>query len=106
MGISYDALEQIKPGIVLVSVTPFGQTGPWRHYQATDLIEYAVSGLGYVNGRPDREPLKEPGFESYYQGGASAFAGAMTALAYRGISGEGQHVDISIQEAAVSMFGP
>ena len=106
LGFSYDTLEQIKPGIVLASITPFGQTGPWCHYQATDLIEYAVSGLGYVNGRPDREPLKEPGFESYYQGGASAFAGAMTALAYRGISGEGQHVDISIQEAAVSMFGP
>ena len=104
--LEYEDLEKINPGVVLVSVTPFGQTGPWRDYQATDLVTYAASGQSYVNGSPDREPLKEPGDESCFQAGACAFLGAMTALAHRDLTGEGQHVDVSMQEAAVSAFSP
>ncbi len=106
LGLGYDDLHEINPGVVLVSITPFGQTGPWRDYQATDLVEYAASGQSYVNGSPDREPLKEPGDESYFQAGACAFLGAMTALAHRDMTGEGQHVDVSIQEAGASAFSP
>ena len=106
MGMEFDALEKIRPGIVLTSITPFGQTGPWRNFQATDLVEYAASGLSYVNGLAGREPLKAPGFESYYQAGLSAFVGSMTAICSRDLSGIGQHVDVSILEAATSIFGP
>ena len=106
LGLGYDDLHEINPGVVLVSITPFGQTGPWRDYQATDLVEYAASGQSYVNGSPDREPLKEPGDESSFQAGACAFLGAMTALAHRDITGEGQHVDVSIQETGASAFSP
>ena len=102
----YDDLAEINPGVVMVSVTPFGQTGPWRDYQATDLVMYGASGQSYVNGSPDREPLKEPGDESVFQAGACAFLGAMTALAHRDLTGEGQHVDVSMQEAGVSAFSP
>ena len=105
-GLGYDSLQGLNPAIVLVSITPFGQTGPWSDYQATELVEYAASGLSYVNGSPDREPLKEPGFESSYQAGACGFLGAMTALAHRDFTGQGQHVDISIQEAAAATFAP
>ena len=106
LGLGYDDLEQVNPGVVLVSITPFGQTGPWRDYQATDLVAYAASGQSYVNGSPEREPLKEPGEESCFQAGACAFLGAMTALSHRDMTGEGQHVDVSIQEAAASAFSP
>ena len=106
LGLGYDDLAETNPGVVLVSITPFGQTGPWRDYQATDLVTYAASGQSYVNGSPDREPLKEPGDESCFQTGACAFLGAMTALAHRDLTGEGQHVDVSMQEAAVSAFSP
>ena len=106
LGLTYDDLEEINPGVVLVSVTPFGQTGPWRDYQATDLVVYAASGQSYVNGSPEREPLKEPGDESCFQAGACAFLGAMTALAHRDMTGEGQHVDVSMQEAGASAFSP
>ena len=106
LGLDYDDLARTNPGIILVSITPFGQTGPWRDYQATDLVTYAASGQSYVNGSPDREPLKEPGDESCFQAGACAFLGAMTALAHRDLTGEGQHVDLSMQEAAVSAFSP
>ena len=106
LGLAYDDLAEANPGLVLVSVTPFGQTGPWRDYQATDLVTYGASGQSYVNGSPDREPLKEPGDESCFQAGACAFLGAMTALAHRDLTGEGQHVDVSMQEAGVSAFSP
>jgi len=106
MGLGFDALEKLKPGIVLTSITPFGQTGPWRDYQATDLVEYAASGLSCVNGLEGREPLKSPGFESYYHAGVSAFVGSMTAICSRDISGAGEHIDVSILEAATSIFGP
>ena len=106
MGLGYDAIQKTNPAAIMVSITPFGQTGPWLDWQATELVEYAASGLSYVNGSPDREPLKEPGFESSYQAGASGFLGAMTALAHRDSTGRGQLVDISIQEAAAATFAP
>ncbi len=106
LGLGYDDLAKINPGIILVSVTPFGQTGPWRDYHATDLVTYGASGQSYVNGSPDREPLKEPGDESCFQAGACAFLGAMSALAHRDLTGEGQHVDVSMQEACASAFSP
>jgi len=106
MGLGFDALEELRPGIVLTSITPFGQTGPWRDYQATDLVEYAASGLSYVNGLEGREPLKAPGFESYYHAGLCAFVGSMTAVCSRDLSGMGEHIDVSILEAATSIFGP
>ena len=106
IGLGYDSMRKANPAAILVSITPFGQDGPWRDWQATELVEYAASGLSYVNGSPDREPLKEPGFESSYQAGASGFLGAMTALAHRDFTGRGQRVDISIQEAAAATFAP
>ena len=106
MGLGYDSLRSLNPAVILVSITPFGQDGPWSEYQATELVEYAASGLSYVNGSSEREPLKEPGYESSYQAGACGFLGAMTALAHRDFTGLGQHVDISIQEAAAATFAP
>ena len=106
MGLGFESLQQASPGIILVSVTPFGQDGPWSEYQATDIVEFAASGLSSVNGLASREPLKIPGFETYYQAGVSAFSGAMTAVCHRDLGGGGEHVDVSILEAAATIFGP
>ena len=106
LGLGFDYRQKAKPGIVLVSVTPFGQDGPWSGYQATDLVEFAASGLSSVNGLASREPLKVPGFETYYQAGVSAFSGAMTAICHRDVGGPGEHIDVSILEAATTIFGP
>ena len=105
LGLSFEELERVRPGVILTSITPFGQTGPWRDYQATDIVESAVSGLSYVNGLPEREPLKAPGLQSYYHGGTCGFMGTMTAVCYRDVSGVGQHVDVSLMEASASVFG-
>ena len=59
-----------------------------------------------MNGAPEREPLKEPGDVSAFQAGACAFLGAITALAHRDLTGQGQHVDVAALEAAASAFSP
>ena len=106
LGFSYESLEACNSGLVHVSITPFGQTGPWRDYVSTELVQHATSGQSYANGSPEREPLKQPGFESAFQAGACAFLGAMTALADRDVTGRGQYVEVSALEAAASMFTP
>ena len=106
LGFAYESLESSNPRLVHVSITPFGQTGPWRDYVSTELVQHAASGQSYANGSPEREPLKQPGFESAFQAGACAFLGAMTALANRDVTGRGQYVEVSEFEAAVSMFTP
>ena len=106
MGFGFPDIQRLRDDAILVSVTPFGQTGPWRGHQATDLVQYAASGIGYINGTPDREPLKEPGNQSQFHGGTCAFLGAATALIYRDISGVGQHVDVSTLEAVTTAFAP
>ncbi len=106
MGLGFGTLETLRPGLILTSITPFGQTGPWRHYQATDLITHATSGLSAVNRVPGGPPLQEPGYQTDYQGGAFAFMSTMSAVCYRDIEGVGQHVDVAIQEAAATMIAP
>ena len=106
MALAYEDLIAVRPDLVMASVTPFGQTGPWRDYQSTDIVQYAASGLGYINGTPDREPLKEPGIQSEFHGGTSAFLGAMAALSYRDFRGVGQHIDVSTLEALTTVFAP
>ena len=106
LGFAYESLEARNPGLVHVSITPFGQTGPWRDYVSTELEQHAASGQSYANGSPEREPLKQPGFESAFQAGACAFLGAMTALADRDVTGRGQYVEVSALEAATAMFTP
>ena len=106
LGFAYKSLEERNPGLVHVSITPFGQSGPWRDYASTELVQHAASGQSYANGSPEREPLKQPGFESAFQAGACAFLGAMTALADRDVTGRGQYVEVSELEASASMFTP
>jgi crotonobetainyl-CoA:carnitine CoA-transferase CaiB-like acyl-CoA transferase len=99
LGLGYKALAAINPGLVMVSITPFGQDGPYAHYQATDVVGMAMSGLMYLTGDPDRAPVRV-GFPQFYLHGAAAgAAGAMIAHTARTLTGQGQHVDVSCQQA-------
>lgn len=96
--ISYPELSQAHPGLVVTSVTPFGQEGPYRDFQATDIITTAMSGLMYHSGDSDREPLRNALDQSLYVAGANAAAATLVAVFARLTSGEGQHVDVSVAE--------
>jgi crotonobetainyl-CoA:carnitine CoA-transferase CaiB-like acyl-CoA transferase len=93
--LGFETIERINPRTTLVSVTPFGQTGPYRDYASSDLVAQALGGLLYVTGDPEREPLRIGGSPAEYLAGCSAFSGALIALTYRDASGRGQHVDVS-----------
>jgi crotonobetainyl-CoA:carnitine CoA-transferase CaiB-like acyl-CoA transferase len=96
--LDYSSLEVLHPGLIYTSITPFGQSGPYRDYQGSDLVAQALSGLMDTVGLPDREPLKVPGNAALYTTGVSAFSATMLALYSRDINGYGQHVDVSVME--------
>ncbi|MCS5654587.1 MAG: CoA transferase [Dehalococcoidia bacterium] len=98
VGLSYEDLSGTNPGLIYVSVTPFGQSGPYRDYKGSDIVAQAMGALMYTIGLPDREPLKVGGESALYTTGISAFSAAMLALHVRDAQGFGQHVDISAME--------
>lgn len=107
LGIGCEVMESVQPGIILTSITPFGQTGPWRNLPINDLVAYACSGWASINGWPNREPLKASGHQGSMQAGILAFVATMNALVHRDRSqNEGQHVDVSILEALLATFAP
>ena len=105
LGLGYDALREINPGIVMASVTPFGQTGPWKDYQSSDLIALAASGFMQITGEPDGPPMRQGNEQSHYPGAQYAAASILAALYYRDLSGgEGQYIDVSLQEALITYY--
>lgn len=104
LGLGYEDLDKLNPGIILVSISPFGQTGPLKDYKASDITLWALGGMMYVSGDQETPPVRishHP--QSYLHGAAEGAAGAMMALYYRQITGKGQHVDVSIQESVVQV---
>ena len=100
--LAYETLSRVNPRLVVTSVTPFGQDGPYRDFQATDIIACAMSGLMYHSGDSDREPLRNALDQSQYVAGANAAAATLAAVFARLSSGIGQRVDVSIAECLAS----
>ncbi len=101
-GLDYASLEQENPGLVMTSITPFGQTGPYSQYKSDEIIAYATSGMMAISGTVDREPLKHGGFPGLYELGMNGFLATLVALFARDLTGAGQQVDLSIQEVIAS----
>lgn len=99
LGLGYGALSEIDPGIILTSITPFGQSGPYRDYRTCDLVSMALSGYLYLTGDPDRPPVRIGWPQAYLHAGMAGAVGTMVAHYHRQVTGEGQWVDVSIQEA-------
>ena len=100
-GLGYDDLSRLNPGLVMTSITPFGQTGPYSGYEATDLVACAMGGMQYLCGDAARPPLRISYPQAQLHAGGQAAAGTMTALWHRIRTGQGQHVDVSMQVAVV-----
>jgi crotonobetainyl-CoA:carnitine CoA-transferase CaiB-like acyl-CoA transferase len=102
LGLDHDRLAQDNPKLITVSITPFGQTGPYSGYANEEIVTYALSGIMSISGMADREPLKHGGMQAQYEGGLSGAFGTMAALYGRDLSGAGQQVDISLQDVVAS----
>jgi benzylsuccinate CoA-transferase BbsE subunit len=102
VGLGFEVLSGTNPGIILVSVTGFGQTGPHSTYKSCDLIAAATGGQMYVTGDPSRPPLKLSGEQSYCTASLVAVISILLALRRRNMTGKGEHIDISLQEAVSS----
>ena len=107
LGLDYEILQKVSPHLVMTSISNFGQTGPYRDYKATDIVEYALGGLMYIFGAYDREPLKHAFNQAQFKAGTDAASATLMALYHQRMTGGrmggvGQHVDVSIQEAVAS----
>ncbi len=98
LGLDYQTLEQINPKLLMVSISSFGQTGPYCDFKASEIVEYAMGGEMCSTGIDSREPLKLGGNVVQYQAGTVAAVSTMGALFAARAQGVGQHVDVSIME--------
>jgi benzylsuccinate CoA-transferase BbsE subunit len=102
LSLNYEALEELNPRLIMTSTTNFGQTGPYKDYKSCDLVASALGGQMYVCGDSDTPPLKPHGEQAYLVASLFGAIGTLLALYYRHFSGEGQHVDISMQESVAA----
>jgi crotonobetainyl-CoA:carnitine CoA-transferase CaiB-like acyl-CoA transferase len=100
LGLGYSALKELNPGLIFVSITPFGQTGPYRDFHACDLVVMGLAGMMYLTGDADRPPLNISLPQSHLLGGADGAVGALIAFHHRKRTGRGQHVDVSLQQSS------
>jgi benzylsuccinate CoA-transferase BbsE subunit len=101
LGLSYAELSHRKPQLIMASITPFGQQGPYARKPANDIVLCALGGMMNVNGDPDMPPLAAFGEQSYHIASSFATATVLAAVQYRRRSGIGQHIDVCA-EAAVA----
>jgi len=101
IGLGYSVLRELNPGLILTSITPFGQTGPYRDFAGSDLVAQAMGGLMYLAGFPEDPPHKLHGSQAYHSASVQAAVGTMMALYTRELTGRGQQVDVSLQESVL-----
>ena len=106
LGLGYQDLSHRNSGLIHVSITPFGSSGPYSHYKGGDLVTQAVSGLMYANGDDETAPCMAPFNITSYLACLQAAYGAILGLRARRKTGRGQFVDISRQEATISAEHP
>jgi len=102
IGIGWESLHRDNPALVLCSMALFGQTGPYRDFEADDTVLSALGGMLYINGFPGRQPVRPLGLQAYH---SSAYFGAiavMLALLARDRTGNGEWIDLSMHEATAA----
>jgi crotonobetainyl-CoA:carnitine CoA-transferase CaiB-like acyl-CoA transferase len=104
LGLSYEAMRAANPRVVLISITAFGQDGPYADYRSNNLIAFAMGGQMYITGTQEDGPLKNGGYQADYQGGLNGFSAGMLAVLAAERDGEGQHVDVSVQQCMAPLL--
>ncbi|MFP8874045.1 MAG: CoA transferase, partial [Myxococcota bacterium] len=104
-GFDYASLEAVNPQLVMISITPYGQTGPYSEWKGCDLNAFHLSGASHrYCGRPGEAPLEHGTFSADFYGAAAAAAWGLAATVGRDRVGGGQQVDVSCAEAIAATF--
>ena len=108
-GLGYESLKNANPGLVFTSITPFGNRGPYKHFKATDLVLYHMSGhahgmLGAVKDPDSDPPIRAGGHQAELVGGMAAATATLMALYRKRMTGQGSRIDISSFEAMVTQL--
>ena len=101
-GVGYEDLVAENSSLIMTSITPFGQTGPYSQYKGEEVVNYAMGLIMSISGIQGEEPLKHGGFQAQYEGGLNGAASTSMALFMQSNTGEGQHIDISVTECVAS----
>ena len=104
-GLDYKSLREIKPDIIMLSMSTMGQTGRWRDYVGFGPTVQALSGITYLTSFPGKPPLGMGYSYADHVAGLMATLALLGALEYRQRTGEGQYIDVSQVEAMTSLLG-
>jgi len=103
--LTYQDLSAVNPALIVASITPFGQSGPWKEYKANDMAGIGLGNLLYLAGEPGEPPLQPPGEIAYGMASTYGAFGIAVALYHRLESGKGQQIDVSMHECAGHIAG-
>lgn len=104
LGLDYEVLKHARPDVIMTAITPYGQSGAYRDYAATDITLMAMGGFMYITGEPGRAPLRISVPQAYFLAGSQAAAATLTAHLHRRITSEGQYIDVSVQACIFSLL--
>lgn len=102
LGLAYDELQALRPGIVLTSISNFGQTGPYRDLPASEIVLYAMGHEMYGTGQPDAEPMSMAPRVNLHFAGYTAAVATLAAALRQATRGAGDWIDVSIMETFAS----
>jgi crotonobetainyl-CoA:carnitine CoA-transferase CaiB-like acyl-CoA transferase len=101
LGLGYETLVESNPDLVMISISDFGQTGPYNRFKAEEMELQALSGMMYLTGDPERAPLTSGPALCQYTAGLHAYVGGLLALLQKRAGGGGQHLDVSKMECGL-----
>jgi len=101
LGLGYEDLREVNPGLVMASISNFGQTGPYKDHKADEIEMNAMSGVMHVTGASDKPPLTSGPAMCQYSAGLHAYTAILMSLFQRETTGQGQYLDISIMECGL-----
>ncbi|WP_206811563.1 CaiB/BaiF CoA transferase family protein [Paradesulfitobacterium ferrireducens] len=104
LGVGYDVLKVLNPGLIYCSLSGFGLSGSYRDLPAFDIVVQAMSGLMSINGMPDSAPVKTGVIMGDLAGGMFSALGILGALRYRDLTGKGQLVETSMLDALLALI--
>jgi len=99
-GLDYPVLKKLNPKLIMVSITEFGHSGPYKNHKGSNLVDFAMSGVMITSGYPGKEPCLCPGTPAYDAASLYANIAILSALHMRSTTGEGQYIDVSVHETS------